>query len=452
MRSRALHLALLVAGLVSTAIARADEPVPDRVEGPARVLTFDECVSTAVARNIESRTRDVDVHRAESGVTESRSHLLPMVDGSIAALRWKSYFGIPLPLPGGLPTITIPAHDDFTWTGELTVREHLTGLLVGIPAYEAQRLGVDVATLEREATRRDAAFHAAALCLRVLEGKRLVAVADASVRALEGQEKIALSMFANGALAKNDLLRAQLGLSDARLRQIRAEGNVVIERGRVAAYLDLPRGNELDVAPVGDAAQADSTVMPSVRDAESQSRNRIEIRAFRTRVEAANDRVDASWARLLPQVDAVGTYRHFHGSVLEQDDAAFVGAVGTWDIWDWGEKYSAVDEAKDARDAATLAREKIEVDVRLEARQAAVEARDAHEALDVARLAVERAEENYRIVSHKFEQASGTAFDLVDAESLLSTSRAELESASYGWLIARLNVERATGALRPQLR
>ena len=30
--------------------------------------------------------------------------------------------------------------------------------------------------------------------------------------------------------------------------------------------------------------------------------------------------------------------------------------------------------------------------------------------------------------------------------------RAELESASYGSLIARLNVERATGALRPELR
>jgi len=82
---------------------------------------------------------------------------------------------------------------------------------------------------------------------------------------------------------------------------------------------------------------------------------------------------------------------------------------------------------------------------------AVVEARrGAHrDALVVARAAVTQAEENYRIVTKKFEASAATSFDMVDAEALLTQARGQVETALYDALIAQATLKKATGGTIP---
>ncbi len=96
-----------------------------------------------------------------------------------------------------------------------------------------------------------------------------------------------------------------------------------------------------------------------------------------------------------------------------------------------------------------LAKKKLEDQVRLEARQAFVNAASSRQALDVAREAVSQAEENFRIVTKKFDANAATSFDVVDAEALLTQSRAQVEQALYDYLIASAALQKATGAALP---
>jgi outer membrane protein TolC len=121
----------------------------------------------------------------------------------------------------------------------------------------------------------------------------------------------------------------------------------------------------------------------------------------------------------------------------------------SWDVWDWGTTGGGVDTASAKLDEARIARKKVEDQVRSEAREAFVNAETAREALGVARTAVEQAEENYRIVSKKFEANAATSFDVVDAESLLTQARGQVETGLYDYLIARAALERATGTPLP---
>ncbi|HTB75599.1 MAG TPA: TolC family protein, partial [Polyangiaceae bacterium] len=98
---------------------------------------------------------------------------------------------------------------------------------------------------------------------------------------------------------------------------------------------------------------------------------------------------------------------------------------------------------------AILARKKLEDEVRLEARQAFVNAQSSRQALEVARTAVSQAEENFRIVTKKFENNAATSFDVVDAEALLTQSRGQVEQALYDYLIASAALQKATGAALP---
>jgi outer membrane protein TolC len=453
---RSLVTAAVFASLAGFAAHASAEPAVSLASAPpgTRVLTLDDCIATALAGNVDARSTDADVRVAESARTGSRGELLPRLHADGAVQQWDSAFALPFALPGVAgPAPVLTVRDAFTWTGSVSVIQPITGLLAGLERYAQDGLGVDIAKLQREASRRDVGFRVAEQYLRLLEAKRLVEVAAASVVALEGQRRQAVSLHANGVIAKNDLLRAELALSNAKQREIQARGSVVMARGRLGTLLGLPSATPVDAAPLGLTGASDDSLDTSVETAEAQaSSRRLEVRAFDSRVKQADSKITAAREKLLPQISGVANYTHFEGSAFQQKNAAYVGLVGSWDIWDWGATLSAAHEAEARREQAKLARIRIDEQIRLEARQAAVDAQAAREALEVARTAVAQADENYRIVSRRFEQAAGTAFDVVDAEALLTQSRAQVETATYGSLVARLGLQRATGEMTPRVR
>lgn len=445
---KASSIVLIVASLALATTAQAQEAPSN-----ARVLSLEQCISIALTDNVEARSSAAEVAGAEAAHTGTRGDLFPHLRAEGSLQQWNSAFTLPFALPGASgPPPELTVRDAFTWTVGATIVQPITGLLGGLERHDATGSALDSARLHRETTRRDVSFRVAEEYLRLLEAKRLIEVASASVGALEAQRKQAASLVENGVIAKNDLLRAELALSNAKQREIRARGNVVLARGRLASLLGLPAGAVVDVAPISVGEPPREASQASVESAEAQANRRLELRASDARIEQAASTARAARKKLLPQFSAVGNYTHVEGSAFQQKNAAYVGVVGTWDVWDFGAMLSASHEADARQDQAKLARVKAEEQARLDARQAAVDVQVAREALEVARTAVTQAEENYRIVSRKFEQAAGTAFDVVDAEALLTEARARVETATYGWLVAQLTLQRATGETRPHVR
>ena len=54
-------------------------------------------------------------------------------------------------------------------------------------------------------------------------------------------------------------------------------------------------------------------------------------------------------------------------------------------------------------------------------------------------------------MSLRYEQAQSTTFDVVDAESLLTQARAQVETATYSWIVAQLGLKRAIGEANPKV-
>lgn len=426
-----LRIAALVITLSGAASA---EPMP-----------VEQCVSIAISRNPDSKSADYEVDAAESTRSGVRGELLPKLRAEGALQEWDRPFDIAF--GGG----SFPVRDQFTWNTTVSILQPITGLLATYHRYKIEDFGVDVARLHRDMTRRDLGFRVAETYLRLLEAKRLDDVAKTSIQQLEAQRKQAQSLFANGVVGKNEALRAELALANAKQREIQARGQVLLVSGRLAVLMGMSPDAAIEPVPfTGDPPPADEGSLES-----AQARavaQRIEVREVAQRIEREDSAAAAARSKLLPQVSAVGSYLHNEGSQFQQTNSAYVGVVGTWDVWDWGTSYSAIHVATARREQAKLAKAKLEDDVRLEARQAFVNLESAREAYAVAKTALQQAEENYRIVTKRFEQAAGTSFDVVDAESLLTTARAQVEDALYGYLVARLGLQRATGAMIPRVR
>jgi len=434
------RVAALVVFLAATMAATARAQAPSTLG--ARPTSLAEAVGTALRQNPDALTSDSVVRGAEADRAVVNGGFYPRVHVDANLSQWNGPFNINF---GGA---AFEVRDAFTWTASATVTQPLTQLWTIYDQYKVQDLGVDVAAIKRQVTRREVAFQVAQAYYRLLEADRLAEVARTSVTQLEAQQREAQSLFDNGVIGKNDLLRAGLALASSKQREIQMRGNVVLARGQLATLMGEPPGTAIEAEPfTGEPPASDE---PNVTSAETRAvAQRLEVHELDRTIDQADHGVSAAKKKLIPQVNAMGNYTHFEGSQFQQENAAFVGLFASWDVWDWGTTTSGISSANAKLDQARIARKKLDDQVRLEARQAFVNAETAREALGVARTAVSQAEENFRIVTKKFENAAATSFDVVDAEALLTQARGQVETGLYDLLIARAALARATGTALP---
>jgi outer membrane protein len=394
----------VVGAALCLAIGIGSHDASAQPEPAARRVTIAQAVAIALQNNPDALSGDVEVKGAEASRAEARGGFGPKVQVDANAQGWDSNFQIHF--GGGAFTV----RDQFTWMAGVSLVQPLTPLFAIYDQYQIQNFGVDVASIRRAATRREVALRVIEGYYRLLEANRLSQVADASVEQLDAQLRQAQSLLSNGVIGKNDLLRASLALASAR--------------------------------PPSET--------PTLHSAEGLAMaQRLELRELDRRIDQAAKNVSFAKTKLLPQVNAVGNYTHTEGSPFQQMNAAYLGLFASWDVWDWGTTRAGIHEAESRLSLARLARKKAEDTVRLEARQAFVNATTEREALTVARAAVSQAEENFRIVTKRFENAAATSFDVVDAEALLTQARGQVETALYDLLIAQATLEKAMGAPLP---
>jgi outer membrane protein len=398
-------------------------------------MSLDECVATALGHNVELLTASDDVSIAEAQRSGVRGQFGPKINLDASLQRWNEAYNID----------GFQVHDLTVWNVTASVTQPITGLFAIYDAFKVRELGVDVATVRREVTRRETAFHVVESYYRLLQAERLAEVAVASVDQLGAQLRQANSFHANGIVSRDDVLRAELAVANAQQRLIQARARVTLERGRLAVLLGMPADSPIDAQPL-PADRVPARDGASLEQAEQAGEaRRVELREIEKRIEQAHHDTRLAYLKLAPQVNLVGAYIHNEGSLFSQTNSAYVGGVASWDVWDWGTTTSGISEAKARAHQALLARSKVDDRIRLEVRQAFVGVGTAGEALEVGKASVASAEENFRLVKKRYEANAATSFDVVDAEGLLTQARGQMQTALYDFMIARAALRGATG-------
>jgi outer membrane protein len=446
----------------------------------AEPMTLAKCIDVALQGNPDITSANLEVDATTAQKNSARGAFGPRLHLDAGIQRWDS------PLSANFADMLIPvvnvglqkknglipiSKNDFvdpsnpqlaalanpielraqtTWSASVTLAQPIASLWTINEGYALRKMGVDLAGLQRKATRRDVAFQVTEAYYRVLQAMRLVDVAQKSVENIDAQVKRAQSFYRAGTVGRNDVLRAELGLAAAQQRLIQANGAVVLARGHLATLMGLAPDAAIEPAD----SIADVTVGPVIPAAQAEDRavaDRLEMKEIAAQTEQARAAESLAKSKMLPQVNAVANYTHSSPATMfaPKQDIWFIGATASWDIWEGGGTYYGIDEAKARLAQALAARRKAENAIRLETRSAHVNVTTAAEALAVARHAVEQAEENFRIEQKRYESTDNTSFDVLDAENQLTTARGQLQAASYDYLIAQSNLSRAIGQQNP---
>ncbi|HEY5284344.1 MAG TPA: TolC family protein [Polyangia bacterium] len=438
----------------------------------AETLTIDQCVAIALKENPEVAGANYEVEAAVAKKNVARGGYSPRLKLDAGVQRWDSTFAVPLfggiyqyctnctwsqvKGPDGNSVIgkdgnpqldvlsPLTLRPQWTWSAGVTLAQPIGALWTVHEANVLTKLGVDVAEIKRKSTRRDVAFQVTEAYYRLLQAKAMAAVAEKSVEQVTAQVKRAHTFFERGAVAKNDVLRAELGLASAQQRLIQANGLVSLARGRLATIMGRSPDMEIDAVDVS----GEPTVLPlvPVGQAEQQAVDtRFELKEIAAHIDQAGAGVRMAKSKMVPQVNAVANYTRQTSSLLGLPKSWFIGATASWDIWEGGSTYYGIDESRAQLAQAIEARRKAEDMIRLDARNAHVGVTTSAEALDVAKHAVEQAEENFRIEQKRYESTSNTSFDVLDAETQLTTARGQHQAALYDLILAQSNLDRATG-------
>lgn len=411
------------------------------VDGPpARTVSLDEAVTLALRLNQDIRSSAAEVDAADAARRQVKGTLFPRLRADANVFAWNK--ALELSVGPGAPPVVVREMVTSTITVQLI--QPVSGLVALLDAYELRKIGVDAASLRADIRKREVTLQTVEAFYRARQAARLLDVARRSIEQLDAQVKRARTLETRGVVGRSDVLKAEVAAANAQQRMLQATTGLSIAQARLAFVLG--GSGEVAAAPSGvpsDPAPIDIRLDDAQRRAQAQ---RAELRELDARLAQAAAAVRVARARLFPQINAVGAYQHNEGlGFVQPKNAAYFGALLTWDAWDWGATPAGIGEARALETQTLAAADKVKQAIALEVRSSYMTAVTTHAALGVARKTLEQAEESLRLETKRYEGGAATSLEVLDAETTLTQARAQLETALYDYLIARASLRKGMG-------
>jgi multidrug efflux system outer membrane protein len=246
-----------------------------------------------------------------------------------------------------------------------------------------------------------------------------------------------------GEAIPSDSLQLLLEVSRARLDLLSRDSALVTSRLQLGARIGLP--GAADAAPIDSATLSDLPLTQDEAVAELRRRG-PELEAARATERFASAVVTAQQERYLPEIalDAtVGAYdAELFPSATRRSQVALSVSLP---IWNGGQRELAVARARADRATASAVRQESEraaAEVMSEAYQGYVTSRAA---IELARVGVAAAAENYRVQRVRYAEGATTILDLLEAQVGLSAAEASLVQSRYAMRLSLARIEALLG-------
>jgi outer membrane protein TolC len=433
----------LIGAFLSVARAFAQQPLaPSGVEG----LTIGRAVELATTRNESLKVSEERLHESQARVSEAKAAFLPSLN--LNFLYTPSQASPLLKIPAG-----VFGPNEQTFRANLT-RENVMRFDLSQPLYTGGRLAHAYAAQAagEEASRLDVDRARQALTLQVYEAFYAALMNDQGIRVsgegvtiAQKHLELAKARFEAGSAARLDVLRAEVELSNAKAKLIRARSAADVSYQTVRTVLSLPQGAPLRLAGSLD----DIPGLPPAAALEQALTARADIRSLGQQREAAQRLVSLASAELKPMVALNGNFQY-------QEDGLSRLLQGTNRSYQFGVNFTVplfnAPSVAARRGAATARVKQTEHAVNAALDNARLEIASASRELDAAReivateqKAVELAREGLSIAEVSYENGVITSTELNDARLSLLETEWELMQAKYGQIVAAARTRFAAG-------
>ena len=324
-----------------------------------------------------------------------------------------------------------------------TTHDFKTALTIQQPLYqpalaplrEIALKDAEKSELELEAARQDVAFLVFRLYLEAQKSAAQLQAAQQAVADAHENMRLAIVRTDAGVGLKSDELRARTHRSTVEQQLISADNNLILAKMQLASAIGLPDDQHFDLP---DSLERIAMPMLDSNAVADALENRVEMKQSQTLIAQSDAALRLAKSDRLPTVAAFASYQ-LNGKdapFSADNDAWSAGVTLKWQLFDGFRRYHERDRAVANRSAAMEMRESKSRDVRFQLKESYLRRNETGKRLEVARHAVLDAEETVRLLTKRFENSLAIMVELLDAQTALNQSRANLVETGADYALA----------------
>ncbi|WP_448589172.1 TolC family protein [Thermodesulfobium sp.] len=283
--------------------------------------------------------------------------------------------------------------------------------------------------------------------LDVQTAKEYLSVAQKALEDALEHEKIAKINYKVGLSVYSDVLRAQTSVLAAKERLVSARKNFEVSQ----RVFGLVLGLQENVIP------SENFDLPIKFQSESYyknaSFNRADLKAIELRDKISHINVEFANSGYLPSLGLSATYQmNDHSNIFgsEGDSYQFLAYL-SWDIFDGFKRENEIKKAKAEQKIIEENLKSMKDAISLEVYSSYLGVEEAKTNLELAKGALASAEEDTKIILHRYQNALSPFIDLLDAQTNLDNIRANLVDKENKYFMSLVDLEYKSGTLLSDL-
>ena len=278
---------------------------------------------------------------------------------------------------------------------------------------------------------------------KMLQADNMQKLSAESVTRLEDHLKNVQAQYDVGVVAKVDVLRSQVELANAKQTLIQAENSYQVAEANMNKIVGLPMDTNLKLDNLLVYNAYDKNMDDCLAYA---AEHRPELMQAKYNVDAAKGALMVARSGHMPQVAAQASQNWKSNSWPGDDnDNWAVGVSVEMNVFDTGVTLSKIHGAEaDLKKAQETYRDTVD-SVNLDVRSNYLGLREAEKRISTTKLAVEQADEDYRIAQLRYMSGVGTNTDVLDAQVALTQAKTNYTQALYDYNTSKTALETSIG-------
>jgi outer membrane protein TolC len=416
------------------------------------VLTLDQAISLARSNNRDLKQTGVEIGKQREALGEAKTQFYPRLDTSVLAAQLLTPLDFTVkagqfgtfrgtgPIPGNNVDLHTPARP--VAFASVTATQPLTQLLRIHLFVAEQRLRVDSTQLSFDQAEQKLVDDVRRAYYAVLQSQSQLESQQSIVKYLEELQQLTDRRFNQQAALESDRLRVRAELARASY-QLAVIQDALADRKESLNHLlgrDLQTAFSVETVPSTLPEEEDQ---PAARKTALERRSELKIAANRAKEASLETKIEKT--RYIPDISIQATYISPANINFLPQNIGSVGALLTWQPWDWGQKHHNVAQKVFAEEQAALSvddtRDQILLDVNSNFRQL----REARAQLAAAEAARDAEVERLRNQQEAYSQQSILLSDLLRQQASVADAEDQYRQAIFGYWRARADFQKALG-------
>jgi len=313
-------------------------------------------------------------------------------------------------------------------------------------SYQMSQIGAQISVFNRQLQSSDVMLETDQAYWNLVSVKEKVVLADRYSKMLSGLVRDLQNAFDLEITTKNELLKAQVQLNQAKLDLFRARNALVLSKMALCQVI----GKEI----MTDVIATDTTISIAQNkvDADYMQKallQRPELLILDKQVEISQEQIKNTRADYLPQLGMGASYGYTSKieNLIGSSKMFAVQASLSVPIFHWRERKHKVAADKFRSKQTELELDRTKDLIKLEVQQSYFNLQEAFQQIELAKVSMNQANENVELTQNSFYEGLANTTELLDAQAFWQNAHSELIDSKINYKLQEVSFKKAIGEL-----